>query len=256
MSSSVGASTVTQYGFFFDQSRCIGCQACVVACKSWNGISPGPVKWVKIFEYEQGAFPSVRENILWVPCFHCANPVCIPAANGAMYKEPTYGIVFIDPTKATSVDLRAAWEACPYGAIAFDSDAPDATASKCTMCYDRISVGELPECVESCPMRALDFGKLSDLQATYGTSTTLQDLPSGSTTTPSVVFKAKDEKTQLVPYDATSAATLMGERINGLPPIYTNPATLSDLSGVARSSLVIKPASVEQLMQVTKNDDA
>jgi len=252
----MSSSTVSQYGFFFDQSRCIGCQACVMACKSWNNIDAGPEKWVKIFEYEQGAFPSVRENILWVPCFHCANPVCVAAANGAMLKEPTYGIVFIDPTKATSADLRAAYDACPYGAIAFDSDASDATASKCTMCYDRISVGKLPACVESCPMRALDFGKLSDLQSTYGTSTTLQDLPSGATVQPSVVFKAKDEKKQLVTYDPSAAATLMGERINSLPPIYTDPTVLNDLSGVARSSLVIKPNSTEQLMQVTKNDDA
>ncbi len=250
------SSTVTQYGFFFDQSRCIGCQACTMACKSWNNISAGPEKWLKTFEYEQGTFPNVRENILWVPCYHCANPVCVDAANGAMYKEPTYGVVFIDPAKATSPDLRAAWDACPYGAIAFDSDAPDATASKCTMCYDRISAGKLPACVESCPMRALDFGKVSDLQAKYGTVTSLQDLPDGSNVKPSVVFKAKDTKKQLVPYDANAAVQLMGERINGLPPLYTDPTDLNDLSRVGRGSLVIKPTSTDELMAVTKNDDA
>ena len=25
-----------QWGFYFDQTRCIGCKACVMACKNWN----------------------------------------------------------------------------------------------------------------------------------------------------------------------------------------------------------------------------
>ncbi len=250
------STQTTQYGFFFDQSRCIGCKACELACKNWNDLSAGPEKWLKTFEYEKGAFPNVRENILWVPCYHCANPVCVDAANGAMYKEPQFGIVFIDPAKASSSDIRRAYELCPYGAIAFESDAPNAKASKCTMCYDRISVGKLPACVEACPMRALDFGKLSDLQAKYGTATQLEDLPSPGTLQPSVIFKSKDPKKTLVAYDAAKAVQLMGQRINGLPPLYSSPSDLTDLSSVGRSSLVIKPQSAAQLLEVTKNDDA
>ncbi len=250
------STTVTQFGFFFDQSRCIGCKACTLACKNWNDLTAGPEKWLKVFEYEKGAFPNVRENILWVPCYHCANPICVDAANGAMYKEPQYGIVFIDPAKASDPGVRAAYQVCPYGAIAFESDAPDAKASKCTMCYDRISVGKLPACVEACPMRALDFGKISDLQAKYGTSTTLEDLPSAGSLGPAVVFKAKDAKKALVPYDANKAVQLMGQRINGLPPLYTSASDLTDLSNVGRSSLVIKPKSAAELLEVTRNDDA
>jgi anaerobic dimethyl sulfoxide reductase subunit B (iron-sulfur subunit) len=67
-----------------------------------------------------------------------------------MYKEEKYGAVLIDPDKARSIDLRKANEACPYGAIQFDSDAMDATASKCTMCIDRLEQGMIPICVETC----------------------------------------------------------------------------------------------------------
>jgi len=160
---SATGSTVTQYGFFFDQSRCVGCQDCTISCKSWNLLPAGPVKWSRLYQWETGSFPNVRVNTLFAPCYHCANPVCIPAANGAMYKEPNFGAVLIDPTQTQNPSLRAAWEACPYGAIVFDSDAPDANASKCTMCIDRLVQGQQPVCVMSCMMRALDFGKLSDL---------------------------------------------------------------------------------------------
>ena len=35
---------MSQYGFFVDQSRCIGCNQCTVACMQWHDIQPGPVK--------------------------------------------------------------------------------------------------------------------------------------------------------------------------------------------------------------------
>ncbi|MDG6904286.1 MAG: 4Fe-4S dicluster domain-containing protein [Nitrososphaerota archaeon] len=250
------STTVNQYGFYFDQSRCIGCRACTVACKSWNQLAPGPEKWLRIFEYEEGAFPNVTENMLFVPCFHCENPVCVDVANGAMYKEDKFGIVLIDPSKNTSPDLRTAWNACPYGSILFDSDATNATASKCDMCYDKISVGELPACVTACPMRALDFGPISDLRAKYGSVSDLPDLPSSTTTNPAVVFKAKVPKQALIPYDASRAAQLMGQRTGGLPALYTDTSTLSSLGGVGRSSPVLKAATVNDLMAATRNDDA
>jgi len=66
-----------QYGFFYDQSRCTGCKTCAVACKSWYGLPPGPVKYLRVYEYEKGSFPYVRIHFQWVPCYHCEEPVCI-----------------------------------------------------------------------------------------------------------------------------------------------------------------------------------
>ncbi len=82
------------------------CKTCTVGCKVWNNISPGPAKWLRMMEWEEGTFPNVTLNVLFAPCYHCANPVCIPAANGAMFKEPNYGAVLIDPAQATSANLR------------------------------------------------------------------------------------------------------------------------------------------------------
>src|SRR5208283_3389038 len=183
---------VNQYGFYFDQGRCVDCKTCTVACKSWYNTAPGPSKKLRMFEWEEGSFPNVTLYALFAPCYHCANPVCIPAAKGAMFKEGTYGAVLIDPAQATSASLRDAADACPYGAIVFDSDSATATADKCTMCIDRLEQGLQPLCTMTCPMRALDFGPLNVLQQKYpNASTELSGLPASSLTTPSIIFKAR-----------------------------------------------------------------
>ncbi len=248
---------MTQYGFFFDQSRCTACHACAVACKSWNMLDPGPVKLARVFEWETGVFPELQIHALFAPCYHCANPACVTAAgDGSLIKEPTYGAVLIDPAKATNASLRAAWNACPYGAIAFDSNAPNATAYKCNMCIDRLQNNQLPACVTACPMRALDFGPLSDLQKKYGNVTTLDGVPDGSAVGPSVVFKPTQPAQKIVPYDKTNALTLLAER-GEYPPFFTNPSDVTDTTGVrvGRSKLDMKASSVEELMATTAHDE-
>ncbi len=32
---------MSQWGFYFDQSRCLGCKACMLACKNWNELRRG-----------------------------------------------------------------------------------------------------------------------------------------------------------------------------------------------------------------------
>jgi len=206
---------------------------------------------------EEGAFPDVRYHIAFVPCFHCTNPVCVTAAKGAMYKEEKYGAVLIDPDKANSSSLRDAWDACPYGAIAFDSDSPTATASKCTMCIDRLSQALMPVCVMSCPMRALDFGPIGDIQKKYGTNADLPGLPSSSIAKPAVVFKPMDPRKQIVPYNSSTALNLFMTRDNlpaghpqGLPPLFTDVKEVTDLSTVVigHSKWIMKPQSAKELM--------
>ena len=36
------------------------------------------------------------------------------------------------------------------------------TVEKCNLCYQRISEGDLPACVEGCPTLAMTFGDLND----------------------------------------------------------------------------------------------
>ncbi len=228
---------------------------CAVACKGWLGIGPGPVKPLRMLEWETGTFTDVRMHFMFATCYHCANPVCVDAAGGAMFKEPKYGAVLIDPAKATSPNLREAWASCPYGAIVFDSDGPTAKASKCNMCIDRLEQGKQPVCVMSCHMRALDFGKLSDLQAKYGTLATLEGFPNPSTTQPSIVFKAMDTKTNIVPYDANAALTLMSDRGTLPKPFNSADEVRNPKTTVGRTSAVFKPSSTAELMRTSRNDE-
>ncbi len=255
MSSSTTFETGVQYGFYFNQARCVGCNACELSCKDWNELGAGPTKWARIIKWYTGSYPTITSNLLFAPCYHCANPVCIPAANGAMFKEANYGVVLIDPNQATSGSLRDAWEACPYGAISFDSDAPNANASKCDMCIDRLTANMLPICVLSCPMRALDFGPLSDLQAKYGTNAQLNGMPSPSTTTPSVTFKPADTPTAVVPYDVTTALALQGTSPDGQTVIYSTTAQLSTANSLlVRNNPNFHPTSVTDSMYFTGDD--
>jgi len=257
----INFQTGVQYGFLFDQGRCTGCHDCTLTCKIWYDDPVGPVKRMRCYEWEEGTFPNVRVFQYIQPCWHCENPVCIPASNGAMFKEPNYGAVLIDPDQANSASLKAAWDACPYGAIVFDSDSPDSNAFKCTMCIDRLETGQMPVCVTSCRMRALDFGPLAQLQAKYGTNRDLTSVPSSTTTSPSVVFIPAIGHSQVVPYVADDALTLWQGRgpfgAPGLPPIFTNNADVTGASTtiVGRNQLVLKASSVEEMMYYTVNDE-
>jgi anaerobic dimethyl sulfoxide reductase subunit B (iron-sulfur subunit) len=246
-----------QYGFFFDQSRCTACGTCAVSCKDWNDLSPGPVKWMRIFQWETGTFPSTRIHMLVAPCYHCENPLCVDAANGAMFKEEKYGAVLIDPEKASSPDMRKAWEACPYGAIMFDSDAPIAKASMCTMCIDRLEQGLKPVCVMACGSRALDFDTLETLQKKYGTNRDLEGMPSSADVKPAVVFKPALPKKKLVAYDASKALQINAKSPVGMQ-FYTSTSDVTDIPEglITKNKLVIKAKSTQEVIHYTRDYDS
>jgi len=247
--------TQTQYGFFFDQSRCTGCQTCSVACKSYHELPLGPLKYLRVYQYEKGSFPDVRLHLQWIPCYHCQSPACAEACPAeAIHKEARFGAVLIDSQKCNG--CRLCYDACPYGAPVFESDDPTCKAHKCTLCFDRLQQGEKPVCVLACPLRALDFGPLTDLMKTYGRLQDLEDLPDSRTTKPSVVFKARREKRRLVPYDPEKALRLFMRR-DPLPPVFTSLSDITEIPDdlVGRSRLVIKHASAEDLLHRTRNDE-
>jgi anaerobic dimethyl sulfoxide reductase subunit B len=246
---------MSQYGFFFDQSRCSGCHTCAVACKNWNRLPPGSLKYLRIYEYEKGSFPNVRIHFQWVPCYHCEEPVCvINCPREAIYKEENHGAVLIDNEKCDG--CRICYDVCPYGAPGFESDEIGIKAKKCDMCIDRLDLGEQPICALACPNRALDFGPLSTLRTEYGDRRDLEDMPSSQTTKPAVVFRPHTEKRQLVPYNAERALELFMRR-DSLPPIFTSVVDVTEIprGTIARNKLVIKHQSAADLMRRTRNDE-
>ncbi len=246
---------IKQYGFFFDQSRCVGCHTCTVACKNWHSLPPGPLKYLRVYQYEKGSFPNVRVHFQWIPCYHCEKPACVSSCpTGAIYKEPKYGAVLINADKCDG--CRICYDVCPYGAPVFESDGAGCKAQKCDMCIGRLELGELPICVLSCPYRALDFGPISSLKVRYRDLRDLEDMPASNITGPAVVFKPHARKRQLVPYDSDRALELLMRR-DPLPPIFGSVDEIKEIPEgfVGRSELVIKHQSADDLMRRTRNDD-
>ncbi len=251
---------MTQYGFFFDQSRCIGCNACVVACKQWHNIPVGPVKWMRVYQWEKGLFPSTRMNMLAIPCYHCEDPKCVKACrSGALYKEEKYGAVLVDSGKCQG--SRRCWKACPYGTPQYEGDGPGLTMSKCDMCFDRLEQGLTPICVLSCSMRALEFGRLEDLRTKYGRLRRLEDLPRDSIAKPSVVMKAAVPPKQIIPWDYSRALELWQKRQprgnETLPEVFLSVAGVlaAPQDIVGRHELVLKAKTVAEQMYYTTDDE-
>jgi len=186
-----------QLAFYFDQTRCTGCSACRVACKDWNDIPAGPENWIRLLETEKGKIPNVYVSYMIAPCFHCLEPVCIPACPvKAISKRPEDGIVVVNTSAClgnTECDVKCL-KACPYSAPQFGPE-PGARMSKCNFCLDRWAENKLPVCVEACPVRALDAGHLDELEAKYGGTREAEGFKYSARTRPAVIFKPKINRT-------------------------------------------------------------
>jgi anaerobic dimethyl sulfoxide reductase subunit B (iron-sulfur subunit) len=215
---------------------------------------------MRVYQWEQGTFPNIRLGLLAINCYHCEKPACVDACtHNAIFKEDKYGAVLIDQDRCEGE--RDCWEACPYGSIAFASDGKGEKAHKCTMCIDRLEAGDIPICVHSCSLRALDFGPIDELRKRYGDRNTLQELPDGSLTKPSVVLKPRDGKKQLVPWDGERALELWQQRgpfaPADVPPTFTDKeAVINPAPGTrGRDHLVLKARTAEELMTATRDDE-
>lgn len=176
---------MAHYGMVIDLYRCVGCHACAVSCKSANNLPDG-IWWSRVLtdggSYADTAGGDASSPVLQhvsVSCQHCANPACVKVCPvGATYKDPETGVVRQDYDKC--IGCRMCMAACPYtgvrsfnweepkysvGFAVGDADVPahqKHVVEKCTFCYQRITKGETPACMELCPTRARYWGDLDD----------------------------------------------------------------------------------------------
>ena len=182
-----------QIGFYFDQTRCTGCGACRVACKDWNDIPAGPENWMRIHYTEKGKFPKPFVSYMVSPCWHCAEPLCASACPvDAITKRAEDGIVLVDSDTCIGNDAcdSKCLKACPYDAPQFGPE-NGSKMRKCNFCLDRHLEGKLPDCVEACPVRALDAGPLAVLGKKYGENKKAADFKYSKRAKPAAVIKAK-----------------------------------------------------------------
>ena len=146
-----------QLGFVLDQTRCIGCHACTVACKSENDVPLGSFRtWVKYTE--EGAFPTVKRSFTVLRCNQCSDAPCVTICPvSALAKRPD-GIVDVDP--AHCIGCKACMQGCPYDALYINEGT--GTAQKCHFCAHRAEQGLAPACAVVCPTEAIVPGDFHD----------------------------------------------------------------------------------------------
>jgi len=174
-----------------DSNRCVGCDACALACKQENA-TPRGVWWSRVLKYEKGKYPRANRFYQPLQCMHCDNAPCVSVCpTGASHKRPD-GIVAIDYEKC--IGCKYCVQACPYGARCFIDQIrgyyPDrglvpfevagyqkhqtGVVEKCTFCLHRIDAAiksglnagvdraATPACVITCVGYARVFGDLDD----------------------------------------------------------------------------------------------
>lgn len=155
---------MTRYAMVMDMARCIGCQSCTVACRTWNELPVDIIYNPVVTEGVQGTWPNVHRT--WTPlmCMHCENPPCVPCCPTGASQVDEDGTVWTDSTKC--MGCKVCINACPYGMR--DSSEFDPFmkrwARKCDFCrdYRAENPGKDPHCVQSCHQKARIFGDLDD----------------------------------------------------------------------------------------------
>src|SRR5689334_12193372 len=166
-------------GFFTDTSVCIGCKACEVACKEWNAVPADGFNllgmsydntggldansWRHVAFIEQPASPA-SDDPRWLMmsnvCKHCTHAGCLDVCPTGSLFRTEFGTVVVQDDICNGCGYCVA--ACPYGVIERRSGPEGAKnvgiAQKCTLCYDRLTVGETPACAKACPTESIQFG--------------------------------------------------------------------------------------------------
>jgi anaerobic dimethyl sulfoxide reductase subunit B (iron-sulfur subunit) len=181
----------SQYAFYFDSSSCSGCKACQVACKDRHDLRTG-LLWRRVYEVTGGDW--IRMGEAWqsrvfaynisISCNHCEKPVCAYVCPAGAISKREDGIVLINPDRC--IGCRYCSWACPYDAPQFD--ARTGAMTKCDFCVEDLDVGLKPACVAACPLRALDIGERSQLEARYGVAHQVYPLPDSGLTGPALVI--------------------------------------------------------------------
>jgi Fe-S-cluster-containing dehydrogenase component len=170
-----------ELGMLYDATKCVGCKACMSACKRVNGdygslsfekapfdkdavwdapedLSGDTRTIIKLFKEKKGTWSYVKYS-----CMHCQKPSCVSVCPvSAMTKDKVTGIV--DYNKDNCIGCRYCQVACPFNIPKSQWDRAIPQIVKCDFCRSTNLVQKgITACAETCPTGAILFGKRQDL---------------------------------------------------------------------------------------------
>ncbi len=166
----------TEVAKLIDVSKCIGCKACQAACMEWNNLKEEVGINVGVYEnphdLTEHSWTLMRYtehvnadgDLEWLirkdGCMHCSDPGCLKAcpSPGAIVQ---YSNGIVDFVQENCIGCGYCVKGCPFNIPRISKH--DRKAYKCTLCSDRVAVGQAPACAKACPTQAIYFGSKEDM---------------------------------------------------------------------------------------------
>jgi len=169
-----------RYAVLTDTTKCVGCLSCEEACNAANNLPEPEIPFadLDLAEIEEKRRPEANAYTVVnrypnpknpeepihvkIQCMHCNEPACASACLvNALKKTPEGAVVY---NEDLCIGCRYCMAACPFYMPAYDYSSPlRPKVTKCILCYQKITNGEVPACVADCPMEANIFGKRKEL---------------------------------------------------------------------------------------------
>jgi formate dehydrogenase iron-sulfur subunit len=170
---------LTKVAKLIDVTKCIGCKACQSACIEWNDTHPEMEEfegsYVNPHDLTPEMFTLMRftewdnpetNQLEWLirkdGCMHCEDPGCLKAcpAPGAIVQ---YSNGIVDFIHENCIGCGYCVSGCPFDVPRISKVTNQ--AYKCTLCSDRVAVGQGPACAKACPTQCITFGTKEDMKA-------------------------------------------------------------------------------------------
>lgn len=171
-------------GILYDSTLCVGCQACMTACKQankmpletedpakrWDNPQDLSSKTLNIIKRYQDGSEATKDQeqdgyaFIKRQCMHCLDPSCVSACPvSALRKDAKNGIISYN--KDACIGCRYCQIACPFNIPKFQWESTTPEIVKCQLCSHLLKDGKYAACCSACPTGASLYGPMEDLIA-------------------------------------------------------------------------------------------
>lgn len=162
------------FAVLVDTTLCAGCRSCEEACAEAHDLPVPDTDDESVFEALRETSETQwsvvnrfvdeeedEERFVKRQCMHCDQPACAAACPTKAMLKTEEGPVIWRADKC--MGCRFCMISCPFNIPKFEYDSPVPKIQKCRFCWEELSEGKLPACVEACPNDALLFGKRDEV---------------------------------------------------------------------------------------------